>query len=46
MERNYTKKRSLKTTKLSHVREDSDSKIDNPPTQSTSRDIWRHEAVW
>ena len=39
------KKAIAKTTKLSHVREDSDSKIDNPPTQSTSRDIWRHEAV-
>jgi hypothetical protein len=33
-----------KTTKLSRVREDKDSQIDNPPTKS-ARNIWRHEAV-
>ena len=32
------------TTKLSRVREDEDSKLENPPAKS-SRDIWRHEAV-
>ena len=32
------------TTKLSRVREDKDSQIDNPPYKS-QRDIWRHEAV-
>lgn len=31
-------------TKLSRVREDQDSQLDNPPAK-TSRDIWRHEAV-
>ncbi|WP_413467299.1 metallophosphoesterase family protein [Pleurocapsa sp. FMAR1] len=33
------------TAKLSRVREDPDSQLDNPPTQSTSRNIWRHEAT-
>jgi hypothetical protein len=33
------------TTKLSCLREDLDSQIDSPPSQMTSRDIWRHEAV-
>ncbi|MBW4533410.1 MAG: fibronectin type III domain-containing protein [Pleurocapsa minor HA4230-MV1] len=33
-----------KTTKLSRVREDRDSQIDNPPAKSV-RNIWRHEAV-
>lgn len=33
-----------KTTKLSRVREDKDSQIDNPPAKSV-RNIWRHEAV-
>ena len=33
-----------KTTKLSRVREDQDSQIDNPPAKSV-RNIWRHEAV-
>ena len=33
------------TTKLSRVREDKDSQIDNPPSQIESRDIWRHEAT-
>ena len=32
------------TTKLSRVREDKDSQIDNPPRKS-ERNIWRHEAV-
>lgn len=32
------------TTKLSRMREDSDSKIANPPSKS-KRDIWRHEAT-
>ncbi len=32
------------TTKLSRVREDIDSHIDNPPAKSF-RDIWRHEAT-
>ena len=32
------------TTKLSRVREDKESQIDNPPLKS-QRDIWRHEAV-
>ena len=32
------------TTKLSRVREDRDSQINNPPPKS-QRDIWRHEAV-
>lgn len=33
------------TTKLSRVREDPDSQLDHPPTQSIPRDIWRHEAT-
>ncbi len=33
------------TTKLSRVREDPDSQLDNPPVQSTPRNIWRHEAT-
>ncbi len=33
-----------KTTKLSRVREDPDSQLDDPPAKSF-RDIWRHEAV-
>jgi 3',5'-cyclic AMP phosphodiesterase CpdA len=33
-----------KTTKLSRVREDKDSQIDNPPAKS-ARNIWRHEAT-
>jgi hypothetical protein len=33
-----------KTTKLSRVREDQDSQIDNPPAKS-ARNIWRHEAT-
>ena len=33
------------TTKLSRVREDSDSQISDEYTQPTSRDIWRHEAM-
>ena len=32
------------TTKLSRIREDKESQIDNPPLKS-QRDIWRHEAV-
>ena len=32
------------TTKLTKVREDEDSQIDNPPVKSP-RDIWRHESV-
>ncbi|NJL52011.1 MAG: metallophosphoesterase family protein [Hydrococcus sp. SU_1_0] len=32
------------TTKLSRVREDTESQIDHPPHKS-QRDIWRHEAV-
>ena len=32
------------TTKLSRVREDRDSQINNPPSIS-KRDVWRHEAV-
>lgn len=33
------------TTKLTRMREDADSKIDNPPAEPTVRDIWRHEAT-
>lgn len=33
------------TTKLSRVAEDPESQLDNPPTQSIPRDIWRHEAT-
>ena len=33
------------TTKLSRVREDGDSQLDNIPPQPTNRDIWRHEAT-
>lgn len=33
------------TTKLSRVKEDQDSQLDSPPTQSIPRDIWRHEAT-
>ena len=33
-----------KTTKLSRVREDKDSHLNNPPNKSL-REIWRHEAV-
>ncbi|MGL6342491.1 MAG: metallophosphoesterase family protein [Waterburya sp.] len=40
-----TQQVTAKTTKLSRVREDQESQIDNPPTQSTPRDIWRHEAT-
>ncbi len=32
------------TIKLSRVREDQDSQLDNPPSKSP-RDIWRHEAI-
>ncbi|MGB5633093.1 MAG: metallophosphoesterase [Waterburya sp.] len=39
-----TRQAIANTTKLSRVREDQDSQLDNPPTKS-SRDIWRHEAV-
>ena len=34
-----------KTSKLSRVREDSDSKIDNAVNESKTRDVWRHEAI-
>ncbi len=34
-----------KTTKLSRVREDQDSKLKKPVTQPTARQIWRHEAT-
>ncbi len=33
------------TTKLSRVREDQDSHVNQEYTQSTVRDIWRHEAI-
>lgn len=33
-----------KTTKLSRIREDQDSKVSPPYSQTTPRDIWRHEA--
>ena len=33
------------TTKLSRVREDRESQVDDIPTQTTARDIWRHEAT-
>ena len=33
------------TTKLRQVREDKDSQIDNFPTQTIVRNIWRHEAI-
>ena len=39
------KKAIATTTKLSRVREDLDSYINDPPQKSTARDIWRHEAV-
>jgi len=36
-----------KTTKLTRMREDQDSQLDNldDPTTKSSRDIWRHEAI-
>lgn len=44
----YGKKLQLqaiaKTIKLSRVKEDQDSQLDNPPSKSP-RDIWRHEAI-
>lgn len=42
---NQLKRQAIaKTTKLSRVREDQDSQLNNPPAKSF-RDIWRHEAV-
>ena len=43
--REFEQQAVANTAKLSRVREDPDSQLDNPPTQSTSRNIWRHEAT-
>ena len=42
---NLEKKVTAKTTKLTRVREDSDSKVEPPYQELTHRDIWRHEAT-
>lgn len=40
----FGKKAIANTTKLTRVREDRDSQLDNPPAKS-GRNIWRHEAI-
>ena len=41
---NLERRVTATTTKLTRVREDRDSQINNPPEQTQPRDIWRHEA--
>ena len=43
--RGLEQKAAATTTKLSRVREDRDSQVDNEFNQLTVRDIWRHEAT-
>jgi len=42
--KDFDQKAIARTTKLTRTREDQDSRIENPPSQPTSRPIWRHEA--
>ncbi len=42
---NLERQAEATTSKLTRVREDRESKINNPPPQPRKRDIWRHEAT-